>query len=439
MTTPTSPLTRDALVQAYQSYGRPRDQWLVGAELERHLLGADGWPAPYAGEHGVRWLMERLVEEGWSPKFEGDNPIALLKDGASVTLEPGGQFELSGKPHATLQGVHDEATTFANDVARLLEPTQYRQSALGFTPFARVPEIGWVPKGRYAIMRDHMALSGELGHHMMKGTCATQASFDFEGEADCRDKVQLTIQTAPLVTALFANSPITEGRVNGWQSFRGYIWTRTDPARTGFPEAASAFSFERWVDYLLDVPMMFIRPGGVWQPARGLTFRRWMTEGDANGERPTWDDWDLHQTSVFPEVRVKQLIEMRMADCVSVPEVTSFSALFAGLVYGAAGTAAALDFTDRFTRAGTQAERFLLACREGLGGVHDGRSMASWAEELVQLAADGLAAWHPQEAHLLAPLAARAARGETPADQLLRALAGDVTPARVVAATSPLG
>ncbi|HMV69860.1 MAG TPA: glutamate-cysteine ligase family protein, partial [Myxococcota bacterium] len=289
----TEELTRDALIEAYAGYGRPRERWLVGAELERHVLGTDGWPAPYFGPHGIRWLLEQLQAQGWEPKYEGDNPIALLRDGASVTLEPGGQLELSGRPHTSLLDLRDEAVTFAQDVAALLEPTPYRQVNLGFTPFARVADIGWVPKGRYAIMREHMARSGSHGHHMMKGTCATQASYDFSDEADCRAKVGLAIRTAPLVAAMFANSPLTEGELNGWRTFRGYIWTQTDPARTGFPEAATSFSFERWVDYLLDTPMMFTRADGVWRAAEGLTFRRWMSHGDADGRRPSWSDWDL--------------------------------------------------------------------------------------------------------------------------------------------------
>ena len=438
MTSLPLPLTRDALVEAYRGYGRPREQWLVGAELERHLLGPDGWPAPYFGDHGVRWLMERLAEEGWKPKFEGENPIALFKDGASVTLEPGGQFELSGRPHRDVQGVYDEAAAFAGAVSRLQADTPFRQSALGFTPFARVADIGWVPKGRYVVMRAHMSTSGELGHHMMKGTCATQASYDFSDEADCRAKVELSIRVAPLITAMFANSPLTEGRPNGWQSFRGYIWTQTDPARTGFPEAAEAFGFEAWVDYLLDVPMMFVAPGGQWRPANGLTFRAWMRHGDADGVFPTWNDWDLHQTSVFPEVRVKHLIEMRMADCVSVPEVAAFSALFSGLLYGAAGTAAADDFSRRFTANGDQAQRFLLACKDGLRASHDGRAYADWASELVALARAGLERWNPSDVHFLDALAARVARAETPADALLASLNGDYRPARVLSATAPL-
>lgn len=417
-------LTRDALIEAYAGYGRPREQWLVGAELERHLLGPDGWPAPYFGAHGVRWLLEQLAAEGWEPYYEGENPIALFKGGASVTLEPGGQFELSGRPHATLTGLRDEAAQFAADVARHLDPTPYRQVTLGFTPFAEVAEIGWVPKGRYAIMRAHMAAAGTHGHHMMKGTCATQASYDFSDEADCRAKVGLAIQTAPLVAAMFANSPLTGGALNGWKTFRGFIWTQTDPARTGFPEAATSFSFERWVDYLLDTPMMFTKVDGVWAAANGMTFRRWMTDGDAQGRRPGWAEWDLHQTSVFPEVRVKHLIEMRMADCVPLDEVVAFSALYAGLMYGAAGTDAAQDWVDRYTAEGTQQGRFLQGCREGLAGTHAGRPLAAWAEELVALAHEGLGRWRPEEQHLLDGLAARVARAETPADRLLARLRG---------------
>jgi glutamate--cysteine ligase len=434
-----APLDRNALLDTFATYGRPREDWLVGAELERHLLGPDGSPAPYFGEHGVAWLLDQLAAEGWAPYREGEHVIALTRDGASVTLEPGAQFELSGRPHATLAGLAREATQFAKDVARILAPTPYRQVALGFTPFADVHAIPWVPKGRYAIMREHMQLAGTHGHHMMKGTAATQASYDFSDERDCAAKVQLAIRMAPLVTAMFANSPWEHGGRVPYKSFRGFIWTRTDPARTGFPEAASNFSFERWVDYLLDAPMMFTRKAGVWRPARGMTFRHWMDRGDGDGDRPTMADWDLHQTSVFPEVRVKQVIEMRMADCVSVPEVVAFSALFKGLLYGAAGGGAAEELAGRFCAHGTHAERFMLACEHGLDASLGGRTMAAWADELVELARIGLARVAPDEAGLLDDLFVRVNEGVTPADRALALLGDRPDPRKLAATLGPLG
>lgn len=437
MTEHVAPLSREELLSAYRSYGRPRESWLVGAELERHILGPDGLPAPYFGEHGISWLLDQLVAEGWSPKHEGDHLIALLKNGASVTLEPGGQFELSGRPHRTARGVLEESTAFADDVARILAPTPFRQVALGFTPFADVHQIPWVPKGRYAIMRDHMELAGSHGHHMMKGTAATQASYDFADEADCAAKLRAAMLVAPIVHAIFANSPYELGQANGWQSFRGFIWTRTDPARTGFPEAATSFSFEAWVDYLLDVPMMFTHIGGVWRRAEGQTFRQWMTHGNAEGQYPTIADWDLHQTSVFPEVRVKHLIEARMGDCVPTAEVGAFSALFLGLLYGVAGTGELESRLADFAADGVQPARFLAAARDGLRATIGGRSMRDWALDTLDLARAGLAIASPDDASLLDGVQARVQAGQTRSDLLLARLGNHPAPDALRDATAP--
>jgi glutamate--cysteine ligase len=408
-------LTRAQIVDAFHGYGRPRSRWLVGGELERHLLVPSGAPTPYFGRHGVSELLHALIREGWVPHREGPHPIALLKNGASVTLEPGGQFELSGKPYATVGEVAAEAQAFQDDVDRLLEGTGVRQVALGYTPFARIEDVPWVPKGRYGIMRRHMAEAGTLGHHMMKGTCATQASFDFSDEADCARKVRLATALAPLVTALFANSPLTRGRPNGWASFRGHIWTKTDPARTGMPDAAARFSYERWIDYLLDVPMMFTKVNGTWRPANGRTFRDWMATGE-----PGVAEWDLHLTSVFPEVRVKHQIEVRMADCVPLDLANAFFALFTGIFYCKRASDGARAVAEQFIRFGTREARFDEACRHGLKGTVGGRSLTSWAEDLVTVARDGLSRCSPDDVPLTDPLVRLVERGESPAHRVLR-------------------
>lgn len=413
-----SPLSRDHLLETFHSYGRPRNRWLVGVEIERHLLRRDGTPTPYFGRHGVSELMHALIAEGWVPGREGPHPISLLKNGASVTLEPGGQFELSGRPYDSVHGAIDEARGFQDTIDRLLEGSDVRQVALGYTPFARIEDIPWVPKSRYVIMRAHMAAAGDLGHHMMKGTCATQASYDFSDEADCARKVQLSTALAPLVTAMFANSPFTRGKPNGWATFRGHIWTRTDPSRTGLPDAAANFSYEAWIDYLLDVPMMFTRHGGTWRFAEGRSFREWMATGE-----PDRSDWDLHMTSVFPEVRVKQQIEVRMADCVPIDLVGSFVALFAGLFYCKQAADGGRAIAERFSRFGTREERFHVACRHGLKGTVGGRSLAAWAEEIVDVAVAGLSRCSPDDVDLLRPLVRLVQTGESPAHHLLRVAA----------------
>ncbi|MCB9676797.1 MAG: glutamate--cysteine ligase [Alphaproteobacteria bacterium] len=418
-------LTRDGLIAAYETYGKPDARWRVGAEFERHLLDADGIPLPYYGEPGVRWLMMRFAANGWEPTMEGEHPIALSRGQARITLEPGGQYELSGAPHDDVSGVDAELAAFNAEVDGFLEGTGYRQVALGFTPFARIEDIPWVPKGRYSVMREHLKETGKLAHHMMKGTCATQASYDFRDEADCGRKVRLATRLGPLTTAIFANSPIAEGRDTGWASYRGHIWTQTDPRRTGFPEAATDFTYEKWVDYLLDVPMMFIKRGGTYHWAHGRTFRDWMTDAD---DPPTVDDWDLHLTSVFPEVRIKQTIEVRGADCVPRPLAMSFTALFEGLFYCGQARDEAEALTERFVAHGDKDERFEIACRTGLRGELGGRPLAAWAEELLDIAGSSLDRCRPGDRRWLAPLVELVERGECPADGVRRAFREDPGP-----------
>ena len=428
-------LTRDFLVEVFNGYGRPREQWLVGAELERHLLLGDGRPLPYFGEPGVRWLMERFAEDGWVPYFEGENPISLTKNGASITLEPGGQFELSGAPSDSLQVIHDEGETFIRDIDRLLGDHDVHQSTLGFTPFAKIPDIGWVPKGRYVTMRQHLAQTGELAHEMMKGTCAVQASYDFADEADAAAKVELATRIGPLTTALFANSPYRHGKDCGWASWRGHVWTKTDPRRTGFPEAAIDFTYERWIDYLLDAPMMFVKDAdGNWVMAHGRTFRDWLD----SDQPPRISDWDLHMTSVFPEVRIKQQIEVRGADCVSQELGMAFVALFKGLFYCALATRQALDFSSRFASVGTREERFHVACKDGLKGSVGGRLYADWGAELLEIADQALERCAPEDRHWLAPLRAQVEAGESPGQTMLSVLGPEPSPAEVLAFSHPL-
>ena len=424
--------SRTSLIEQYHSWGRPTDTFLVGAEFERHLLRANGHPVPYFGAHGVGWLLAELAKDGgWTSAFEGEHRVALYRDGASVTLEPGSQFELSTAPYATVAEVAAEAQAFNADIDRRIAGTDIHQVALGYTPFAAMDDIPWVPKGRYAIMRTYLAQTGALAHDMMKGTCATQASFDFADEADAAAKVRLAILLGPLTTAMFANSPIRQGVDSGYASFRGHVWTQTDPRRTGFPEAAASFSFARWVDYLLDVPMMFRKRRGAWEPAHGMTFRAWL---DDPTDPPTQDDWDLHLTSVFPEVRIKRTIEVRGADCVPLPLGMAFVALFKGLFYTPSALDRATELALRLSAHGDREARFAVACRAGLRGEVGGRPLAAWAADLLDIAT---ATFSPADAHFLAPLIAQIETGESPAHALLRAWSSDPTPARLISLARP--
>jgi glutamate--cysteine ligase len=415
----SAPLSRDSLISLYETYSRPQDEWLIGAEFERHLLHTDGTPLPYFGEPGVKWLLNRIADRGWTVHSEGDNPIHLEKNGTHITLEPGGQFELSGRPFDNIQQVADETVAFSRMVAEMLEGTDITQVAIGYTPFAEIADISWVPKGRYTVMRTHLAQTGTLAHHMMKGTAAIQASYDFSDEADAAMKVGLSTRLGPLITAMFANSPLMCGEPNGWMSWRGRVWTQTDPQRTGFPTAAENFTFEAWVDYLLQVPMMFRQDEeGNWTSAEGQTFAQWFD--DPGRPPPTMADWDLHLTSVFPEVRIKRTIEVRGADCVPMPLAMSFVALFKGLFYCSKATGQAADLSYAFARAGTKEERFDEACRLGLEGTVGGGTLAAWAEELVTCADAALGRCAPEDRKWLKPLIHQVESGVSPARTLLR-------------------
>jgi glutamate--cysteine ligase len=319
---------------------------------------------------------------------------------------------------------------FVRELDEIIHDLPIHPVALGYTPFAAVDDIPWAPKGRYDQMKAFLIQHGDLAHHMMKGTCATQVSFDFEGEQDCSNKMRLSIAMAPLTTAMFANSPIVEGKFSGFMSYRAHIWTRTDPARTGMPEAASDFSFERWVDYLLDVPMMFIKPGKQYLPAQGMSFRQWLDHG-IDGVYPTMADWDLHMTQVFPEVRVKKQIEVRGADCVSTDLGLAFCALFRGLFYCKEVLRETLELTAEFASYDTREARFEQAARHGLQGTVGGRPMLEWAREVVTLGGRALDNCAPEDRHLLEPLEAQVDRGECPGRGFLRAFEADPTPRTV--------
>ncbi|MFT7520226.1 MAG: glutamate--cysteine ligase [Kiritimatiellia bacterium] len=431
-------LSRRAILEKFATYGRDRSGWLVGAEFERHLLLPNGRPLTFSEEGGVEWLIGEFVKEGWRPEHEREHLIAAWDDPASITLEPGCQFELSGAPHRTVNEALDEALRFTRRVDHHLAAAGHgaKQVAIGFTPFVSIQDIPWVPKGRYVQMREFLIQFGDLAHHMMKGTCAIQASYDFMNEADCAHKMQLSSRLAPLTTAMFANSPWLEGKNSGYMSFRGHIWTRTDPARTGMP-ADREFTFESWIDYLLDVPMMFIKRGKGYVSGQGRTFRDWMKLG-IDGDFPRWDDWDLHMTSVFPEVRVKKQIEVRGADCVPNDLAASFAALWEGLFYCTVALSDAEALADQFIQHGTKEERFEQACRHGLQGDVGGRPMLDWAKDLTALAGRALTDCVPSDRHLLQPLEALLDSGQSLARTHLRALGDSPTPQALIERTHPL-
>lgn len=433
------PLSRERLIATFDGYGTPRAEWRIGGEFERALVRSDGSPVAYADADGIRWVLEQLHarQPGWSMVVEAGNPIALTRpDMSSITLEPGGQVELSGAPHASLSALDVEMNENRDALLALAAGRDLRWIAAGLTPVADIKDIPWMPKGRYAVMRDYLPQRGDLALFMMKGTCSVQANWDFLDEQDCARKVRLTSGVAPLTTAIFSNSPLYRGTPTGFKSYRGHIWTRTDPDRTGFPPGLRAdYSHARWVDYLLDVPMMFYKRDGRFTPAEGRSFRTFMERG-IGGQFPTAADWSLHQTSVFPEVRVKHTIEVRGADCVDHERALGFCALFTGLMYCNSAQDEALQLVAEFETHGTRDERFDAACRSGLEGDIGGRRIGAWARDLADIAQRGIERCQPEDAPLLEPLLAGIHAGRSPADDLLDAWKRDPSPEALVRAVA---
>jgi len=412
------PLSRAAIIERFHRYGS--DNQLIGGEFERLVVRGDGRPLSFDEPGGVRWLLEQLAERyDWQMVLEEDRPIALTRNGANTTLEPGGQVELSGAPHTSLLDVADEALASTGELRSLLEGRDVHLVALGMTPYARIEDIPWVPKGRYRLMAPFLARKGDMAHHMMKGTSSFQANFDYRDEADCARKADLLTALAPLTTAIFANSPLCEGSPTGHASTRALSWTRCDPDRCGIPSALrQGYSHQGWVDYLLDVPMMFLQHEGAWVDPRGLTFRQWMDQG-LDDAFPTWEDWALHETSVFPEVRIKRTIEVRGADACPLHIALAGIALWTGILYDEAALDEATMLARDFLAQGSHAERMSKAINEGLHATA-GRRYATWAHDLVAIGGRGLSRSRPSERAVLEPLEALSVHGDHPGVAALR-------------------
>jgi glutamate--cysteine ligase len=430
-------LTLGALFESYHAHHQPRERWLIGGEYERALVRGDGRSVGYFEENGIRWLLGELQARlGWEAKSEDGNVVELRGEGASITLEPGGQVELSGAPFRTLGQVAAEVRRNRQVLYEVVEGRDLHWVAAGLTPYARMDDISFMPKGRYAMMQQFLPQYGDLAHWMMKGTCCVQVNLDFDSEADCAAKFHTSLDLAPLNVAAFANSPIGEGRELGWMSYRGHIWSRVDPRRTGFPAAVSeGYSHAGWVEYLLDTPMMFHYHEGRWRPSEGRTFRQWLTTG-IEGQFPTAADWALHQTSVFPEVRVKRTLEIRSADAVPVELAIAFCALWTGALYGA--LAESRDFAAAFRAANggrTREEGFAYASLLGLAGDWGGRPLAAWAGELGAIAQKGLVRIG-EDTRLLDPFLALTEGGVSPGQHLLDAFRLNPAPANVLRAAA---
>jgi glutamate--cysteine ligase len=438
--TDTAPLSRDDLIHAMSKGEKPKDQWRIGAEHEKFGFDKSTLRRPaYEGDNGILAMLTGLQRFGWSPVEEAGYVIALERknaDGftASISLEPGGQFELSGAPLKDIHDICNETGQHLMEVKQVADQLNLGFLGAGFDPLWRREDVPVMPKGRYGIMRAYMPKKGSLGLDMMLRTCTIQANLDFDSEADMIMKFRTSLALQPIATALFACSPFTEGKPNGFLSARANVWTDTDPDRTGMLDFvfADGFGYERYADYALDTPMYFAKRGETYVDLSGQSFRKFMTEGlDAlPGERATAKDWADHLTTLFPEVRLKQYLEMRGADGGPWSRICALPALWAGVLYDAPSLAAAWDLCKDWDIADHERLRRDVT-RLGLKAEVAGRSVRDIAVDLVNIAKQGLknrarfSGGMVDERGYLSELEDIADSGVTPADRLLELYHGE--------------
>ena len=423
---------RDELVDWIAQGVRPKPQFRIGTEHEKFAFTLEGHrPVPYEGQRGIRTLLEGMQHLlGWQPIMEGDNVIGLfdVTGGGAITLEPGGQFELSGAQVETLHQTSRELMAHLAQVREVAQPLHIGFLGIGMTPSWTRAEMPKMPKGRYRIMTAYMPKVGKLGLDMMYRTCTVQTNLDFCSEADMVKKLRVSIALQPVATALFANSPFTEGKPNGYLSFRAEIWRDTDKDRTGMLPWAfeDGMGFERWTDYALDVPMYFIKHGDEYVDVAGGSFRDLMAGKlpGMPGTGATISDWSNHISSIFPEVRLKRYLEMRGADSGPLPNLLALPAFWAGLLYDDVSLDAAWDLVKPWTAVERQQLRDAVP-KLGLAATIGGRKLLAIATDVLKLARAGLARRRRfdvsgrDETHFLDVLEDRVARGTTPAQELL--------------------
>ena len=429
--------TRDELVAWLEAGCKPRAQFRAGTEHEKFAFTVDGHrPVPYAGQRSIRALLDGMHGLlGWEPIMEGDNIIGLfdVTGGGAISLEPGGQFELSGAPVEDVHQTCSELMAHLAQVREVAKPLGIGFLGLGMTPTWSRADVPVMPKGRYKIMTAYMPKVGTLGLDMMYRTCTVQANLDFSSEADMVKKLRVSLALQPVATALFANSPFTEGKPNGFLSFRSEIWRDTDNNRAGMLPWAfeDGMSFERYVDYALDVPMYFVRRNKKYIDTAGESFRSFL-EGrlpQLPGEKPTIADWADHLTTIFPEVRLKRYLEMRGADGGPWRRLPSLTAYWIGLLYDDDALDACWDMVKGWSAAERQKLRDDVT-RLGFKAEIGNRNVLTLAQETLRFASRGLARRNRldgngrDETRYLRPLEESIARGLTPAEELLEKFHG---------------
>ncbi len=418
------------LVAYHEAGNKPPVAWRVGTEHEKFVFRrADLSRVAYEGPDGIGALLKGMTRFGWKPVLEKGNIIALSNDSqCSITLEPGGQFELSGAPLETLHQTCEEVHEHLRQVREVCDELGLGMIGLGFDPKSRRDEVPWMPKGRYRIMRDYMPKKGRLGLDMMLRTCTVQTNLDYQSEADMVKKFRTSLALQPVAVALFANSPFVESRPSGYLSYRSLVWTDTDPDRCGTLPFVfeDGFGFERYVDYMLDMPMYFVYRSGTYIDASGQSFRDFMAGRlpALPGELPLIGDWADHLTTAFPEVRLKQYLEMRGADGGPWRRLCALPALWVGLLYDGTALDAAAELVADWTHDEREAMRHDVP-RLGLDTPHRSRTFRDIALEMLEIAREGLHrrarrdSGGEDETHFLDNLFSIAGSGRTPAQELV--------------------
>ena len=415
---------------------KPKDRWRIGTEHEKFVYSTTDHHAPsYDEPGGIKDLLLAMREFGWEPVEEGGKVIAMSGTDGAISLEPAGQLELSGAPLENLHETCNETGRHLQQVKAIGEKTGTGFLGMGMWPDKTRAELPIMPKGRYKIMLDHMPRVGNLGLDMMLRTCTIQVNLDYASETDMAQKFRVGLALQPLATALFANSPFTEGKPNGYQSFRSHIWSDTDPHRTGMLPFVfeDGFGYQRYAEYMLDVPMYFVFRDGKYIDAAGLSFRDFL-KGNLSvlpGEKPTMSDWTDHLSTAFPEVRLKSFLEMRGADGGPWNRICALPAFWVGLLYDQTALDAAWDRVKGWSMEEREALRNTVP-KLGLDTpIPNGQTLKDLAAEILDISSAGLTARNrlntsgDNESGFLDPLREVVAKGKSPAAQLLERYHGE--------------
>ncbi len=432
----SEPITSvDMLVAGFRAAEKPRGEHRLGLEHEKFIYPVgSAKPLPYEGPSGVGALLGRLAPAGYTPFRETpESPVIALQRGmATISLEPGGQFELSGSPFHTAREAHAENLAHLQEVKTAADALGLRIVFLGYRPTVTPADMPWMPKTRYLVMRRTLPERGRLALNMMLMTATGQVSLDWADEADCVRKTVVVARLSPVMNALYANSPLVDSKPSGYLSFRNRVWDEVDPTRCGYLPAFfdGSFSYRAYVEWALDAPLLFLRRRGEYLHPK-LSFRQLLKEG-FEGKPPDLDDWTDHLSTLFPEVRLKKVVEVRGADCVNPAMTGALGALWRGILYDAT----ALDEAERLLPKLTYAEHVAFhdtARREGLGGRLGQQELHRLAAEMVAISRRGLQRLDAADAPLLDPLAEVAASKRSPAVAVLEAWEKDPRPESVLA------